>query len=278
MWQLGIGLKHWLALVASQPCRNFAASSTVASKHVLSSRHACVLFSPHMSLLHFLATLKTDRTPRYLPPRTGVTINGTANCISSAKIKMRHLIQFDILVAIAWILSYSVSTALAADGTVTIELYPSFTSLRDCARSIVSHNNWLKWDGLRCPTPYYDNCYCREDLGPTATSYIRNVALTYCKYNSVDYTAVLNLYNSYCADHGLHPDRQPTAQNTGAAGEVTATIRSGATETIIITSVTEVVVGGKTSRSSQFRRPPPLSLLAPLVAATFSLTTLLGRC
>jgi hypothetical protein len=42
---------------------------------------------------------------------------------------MRQLLQLDMFVAIAWVLSYGISTVLAADGTVTIEQYPAFTSL-----------------------------------------------------------------------------------------------------------------------------------------------------
>jgi len=176
---------------------------------------------------------------------------------------MREKRAFKVVGLLAEWLAGGLRVAEAQESVVTIHEYPAWTSLRECARRIVSEDDWLKGGGLHCPAPYFDNCYCRKDLGPVATSYIKSCAYTDCKYNDVDYTAVLNLYNDYCADHGFRAQAPNTVEGT-------TTIGSSDSPTVVITTiVTEVVVEGSTSLSSQCRPESSVALTAVFLAILF---------
>jgi len=108
--------------------------------------------------------------------------------------------------------------------TVSVINEPGYPGLRQCGQRIFGNDAWLKGgsDGLQCPSPYLDSCFCRSDLKPLATSYISSVNYKYCSYGDADFTAEVNLYDSYCA------------KAVGNQGVVTSTFSSGTTPTVVV--------------------------------------------
>jgi len=125
------------------------------------------------------------------------------------------------------------------DGTVSIHDTNGYTSLRECARRIVSEDDWLK-AGLSCPAPYYNFCYCRSDLGSVATAYISSCVFTDCRYNSADLTSVVGLYDAYCATATLSPGTTPKATTTS--------IGPGGTPVVVIPTTVIVETGKSPGR------------------------------
>jgi hypothetical protein len=139
-----------------------------------------------------------------------------------------------IFLYLGWLVSHGLSQS-----TVSIEGEPAWTQLRACDQSIFN-NAWLPGDGLKCPSPYLNACFCRSDLGYTATSYISAVNYKYCSYGDVDYTMALGLYNSYCSK--VSPGfGGPVSAN---AGPVTSTFTSDPTPSVVVyTTVISTGVG-----------------------------------
>lgn len=82
--------------------------------------------------------------------------------------------------------------------TVTITDLPAWGSLGECGRRILSEDDWLRGEALKCPSPWFDNCYCNQNLGPIATSYMSSCIFTYCSTISAEFAAVVSVYDDYC--------------------------------------------------------------------------------
>jgi len=125
------------------------------------------------------------------------------------------------------LLVHNVERVLGQGGqkTVSITNEPAYTALRTCGQWIMGWDNYLKGgsNGLQCPSPYLDVCFCRADLKSVATSYISSVNYKYCSYGDADFTAEVNLYDAYCAK-----------AVGGGPGVVTSTFVSGTTPTVVV--------------------------------------------
>lgn len=98
--------------------------------------------------------------------------------------------------------------------TVTITDMREWSGLGTCGQQILSKNDWLK-QGLKCPSPWFNSCYCDRNLAPLATSYISSCIFTYCSTLSADFDEALDVYNSYCASTRVKGAAQPTSTGTG---------------------------------------------------------------
>jgi hypothetical protein len=101
--------------------------------------------------------------------------------------------------------------------TVTVTDLSAWGSLGECGRRILSEDDWLRGEALKCPSPWYNNCYCNANLGPVATSYISSCIFTYCKTVSAEFPSVLDVYNQYCGSLGRANTQSPPATLTGSA-------------------------------------------------------------
>ncbi|PVH94932.1 hypothetical protein DM02DRAFT_675849 [Periconia macrospinosa] len=89
--------------------------------------------------------------------------------------------------------------------TQTISSYPAYQSLRACGQSCfyneVKHD--ILGSNLKCCKQQYcadqadEQCYCREDLAPKATSWLSLCIDKRCS-SPVDFTSAVNVYDSYC--------------------------------------------------------------------------------
>ena len=93
---------------------------------------------------------------------------------------------------------------LLVDGAVPTGITdtPGYKTLRSCAQKEV----YNLYDNIGCPNPAVDSCFRREDLRPLGSSVVTKWINSFCS-NSVDSTAALDVWNSYCS-RGVSP---PTA-------------------------------------------------------------------
>jgi hypothetical protein len=124
--------------------------------------------------------------------------------------------HFFILLIFLLIVENYPASAQITKATVTIQSYPEWIDLRSCERRILSEDDWLK-SGLKCASPYYNDCYCNTNLAAVATSYMSSCVFTYCSDLPSDYTAVLGVYNLYCSAQGA------AVVTTGSGGGAMAT-------------------------------------------------------
>ncbi|KAM7194424.1 hypothetical protein V8F20_007950 [Naviculisporaceae sp. PSN 640] len=128
--------------------------------------------------------------------------------------------------------------------TVTIHNLPAFGSLGNCGRRILSEDDWLRGT-LKCPSPWYNNCYCNQNLGSIATSYISSCIFTYCSTISAEFDAAVSVYNEYC-----DPVRATMA---------TATPGAGSPETPVTATSTNGLIGGTNNGGNPSRTDTPNS-------------------
>jgi hypothetical protein len=129
-----------------------------------------------------------------------------------------------------------------AQSTVSVTAEPGYQNLRSCDQ-VIFQSIWLVGDGLKCPSPYLNSCFCRNDLGGSATSYISTINYNHCRYGDVDYSLALGVYNSYCAK-AVPGFGQPVTP-----GPITNAMTPHATSTTVV-SITRVVNSGGSRVSS----------------------------
>lgn len=92
---------------------------------------------------------------------------------------------------------------------------------------------------LQCDSePAYDNCYCRADFQPTASSYLSSCISKSCA-NKLDESIALSIHSQYCLQVTQTKPNTPTLTSledstTFAIPAATITIMSTAVETAII--------------------------------------------
>ncbi|KAH9206147.1 hypothetical protein DL95DRAFT_469887 [Leptodontidium sp. 2 PMI_412] len=79
----------------------------------------------------------------------------------------------------------------------------NFQSMRPCAQSCLGDPSGDDVrTGIGCGTVNglgQNECYCREDLQPAASSWLSTCVMARCSSNTVDLTSVISLYDNYCA-------------------------------------------------------------------------------
>lgn len=88
--------------------------------------------------------------------------------------------------------------------TQTISSDPAYQSLRACGQlCFYLDKQDILGNNLKCCKQQYctdqadEQCYCREDLGPKATSWLSLCVNERCS-SPVDFTSAVNVYDSYC--------------------------------------------------------------------------------
>jgi hypothetical protein len=132
----------------------------------------------------------------------------TQTCDLSTMPSMSPLFQSIVIYLLAHFISPK-QYLVYADGTASIQNIPIFSSQRPCAQNCV----W--WDvtpinveallagSLGCQlSPIENDCLCRTDLQPSATSYLQTCVSTACNGNTQDIQSAQSIYLSYCSSNG----------------------------------------------------------------------------
>lgn len=154
------------------------------------------------------------------------------------------------------ILSITRSTLLLASltprlarpqATQTISSDPAYQSLRACGQScFYADKQDILGSNLKCCKQQYctdqadEQCYCREDLGPKATSWLSLCIDGRCS-SPVDFTSAVNVYDSYC---NRNRNVMVTPTTAPPAGTVTEKPHTVSTGTGAVTVVTVTVTSG----------------------------------
>lgn len=125
------------------------------------------------------------------------------------------------------------------DSTVSIASVQPYLDQRYCVRDCL----WSGFDNnlesfLGCPDPYANNCYCRDDLASSASSYITTCVNGGCSSNTPDVVRAMSVYNGYCSSAAPAVNTAtPTVDDSG----ITTTIRVTATPTVDDSGATTTV-------------------------------------
>lgn len=114
----------------------------------------------------------------------------------------------------------------------TISAIDGFGQQRPCATSCFYNEvgDDLLGSNMRCCKAYgsptckggvADQCYCREDLRPTAVDWLSRCVETRCATNQVDFSSALAVYDGYCSRVNKEvavPQATSTPTTTGSSG------------------------------------------------------------
>ncbi|KAH8727394.1 hypothetical protein GQ44DRAFT_825104 [Phaeosphaeriaceae sp. PMI808] len=140
--------------------------------------------------------------------------------------------------------------------TQTISSDPAYQSLRACGQlCFYLQKQDVLGNNLKCCKQQYcldqadEQCYCREDLGPKATSYLSQCVNNRCS-SPVDFTSAVNVYDSYC-DRNRNVMVTPTT--TPPAGTATSPARTATPPAVTTTppAVTATPPAGTVTEKSQ---------------------------
>jgi hypothetical protein len=134
---------------------------------------------------------------------------------------------------IIWALLFSLlELTQIAEGasSVTIISENGYKQLRQCAQFCVWHAGAvddLMAEGLGCTSPWVNDCLCRLDLAPIASSFVSKCCSSRCTIGSADgdVSSAIGVYNTYCQANGF------AVAGAGAAVASTTGFDAGQTET-----------------------------------------------
>lgn len=127
--------------------------------------------------------------------------------------------------------------------TISIAQYSGLQQ-RNCVYTCIAGSGPGGHPDLQCAIGCQNanSCLCREDLRPTASSYLSSCIYTdfpSCS-DAPDYSAAVSVYDNYCGFTGpatvLVTPTPTSAWNTAVNGVVTVTMTSGPTVTVTMTS------------------------------------------
>jgi hypothetical protein len=128
----------------------------------------------------------------------------------------------------------------ASSQTLSIGSEEGFISLRPCVQRCLSKTA-LGEDiasNLECDYPYYNVCFCREDLATQALSFLTKCVSSSCNSAAADLPQAASLYNKYCS-----------RDNVPNSNVAVVTLESSVpTSTVVaVTTVTSGATGGTNS-------------------------------
>lgn len=162
---------------------------------------------------------------------------------------------------------------VSADGIVSLNSLPAFTSQRTCAQSCFyssSYNNVGVY--LACAPPVLDSCMCRTDLISIALDYISNCVYYDCTRNSVDINSALSIYSSYCAKANSPASNNATTTPANISTPVVET--SGGSP--ITPTLTATIINTHTISSTWTPTPTTAPTPAPTPASSTSVAAIVG--
>lgn len=140
-----------------------------------------------------------------------------------------------------------VPTFVDAESSISLDALPAYTVLRECARECLYCPKCLfvmdVGSKIGCgengDPPYFDSCFCRSDLAPSASSYLTSCIRRSCSSQPADITSAVSIYDDYCSfDREAVPTATPTttARDRGASPAATSMIISSARSTARVTT------------------------------------------
>ena len=158
------------------------------------------------------------------------------------------VILFTLTLFIAYVpLCYSAAA-------ITIESQTPYLEQRSCVK--ICLKGYLPDTGdliyrLGCTYPYVNECYCRADAPPRASSILSDCVTSLCtdiKSPTVDVSNAISVYNGYCA----------TAAGVPATNNAQPTSNGGADVTVVILSTVTATNG---AQMSEYRSLPSWTLV-----------------
>jgi len=128
--------------------------------------------------------------------------------------------------------------------TIPIAQYSGLSQQRNCVYTCIAGSGPGGYPDLQCAIGCQNanSCLCREDLRPTASSYLSSCIYTdfpSCS-DAPDYSAAVSIYDNYCGFTEpatvLVTSTPTSALNTAVNGVVTVTMTSGPTVMVTMTS------------------------------------------
>lgn len=147
---------------------------------------------------------------------------------------------------------------------VTITSLGSFSLQRQCAQICIG-NEFLFAYQLGCTSPALNGCFCRSDLGSSASTILSSCLAVLTCSDAADRSSAMGVYNEYCGS--------VSAENAGIAQVSATTTDSTGSGSGVATAVvvTTVVATGTTNSGSGTSSCPNKSVTALIAAVAILL-------
>ncbi|PGH08467.1 hypothetical protein AJ80_07866 [Polytolypa hystricis UAMH7299] len=173
-----------------------------------------------------------------------------------------------ILLLLSLLASSTHLFSAAEDAPISIDQISEYKQQRNCALRCFVRFNMIGYPiagELTCPTnPAKNDCFCREDLQPTAVSYISSCVNFQCSSVTRDITVATGIYKDYCTSAGYTVTAAAGPVETGKDDEEGAlTVTVTRAMVTVVKTVTAAAVAGpamrKSSNPASTSSPPELS-------------------
>jgi hypothetical protein len=158
-------------------------------------------------------------------------------------------------------------SCILAQSTATNSIfsYPDYNLQRDCVKVFLwgSPSGGALSINLGCSAPWLNNCFCRADLAPAASSFLTKCATFECpggEEATVDIAAGVSVYNKYCSEAVAAQINTPPSQTTTSNSQPEITVIETLTPitTAIYTSTRLITIATSSSATSPTAtRPSP---------------------
>jgi hypothetical protein len=164
-----------------------------------------------------------------------------------------------------------------ADGTVSLQVAPAFSSVRPCVQACVGECPGCG-EGivgiLGCNN--LDSCFCRTDFESSVSTYLTSCINVQCNTHEIDLSAGVSLYNGYCGIDGATLNNYPTSSSANqVAGTTTLPVSPGSTPTVVVVSTATSTSGSSTLATSMSEWPIKMMVVPVLAALVLSRANLL---
>ncbi|PMD67365.1 uncharacterized protein K444DRAFT_606308 [Hyaloscypha bicolor E] len=166
-----------------------------------------------------------------------------------------------------------------ADGTVSLQLAPAFSSVRPCVQNCIDGDGF----GGCCAGVLgligcnnLDSCFCRTDFESSVSSILTSCINVQCNTHEIDLSAGVSLYNGYCGIDGATLNNYPTSSSANqVAGTTTLPVSPGSTPTVVVVSTATSTSGSSTLATSMSEWPIKMMVVPVLAALVLSRANLL---
>ena len=109
-----------------------------------------------------------------------------------------------------------------AKGTLSLKDTPAYQTQRNCGQSCLNN---IQYELDCAAAPFYNDCFCREDLQPIARGYLNGCVRKRGCDNTLDIGGAITAYDDYCRGAGYtasSPGKQiPTTAQTAVPPSIT---------------------------------------------------------
>lgn len=163
-----------------------------------------------------------------------------------------------------------------ADGTVSLQVAPAFSSVRPCVQFCIGGCQGCPGilGFLQCNN--LDSCFCRTDFESSVSTYLTSCINVQCSTHEIDLSAGVSLYNGYCGIDGATLNNYPTSSSANkVAGTTTLPVSPGSTPTVVVVSTATSTSGSSTLATSMSEWPIKMMVVPVLAALVLSSANLL---